>query len=93
MRIKDTKTNETSELELDGVFFAIGHIPVTPLFKDQIELDDLGFVKLKEFTMTSVPGVFAACDVADDRYRQAITSAGSGCMASIDAKKWLEDNE
>ncbi len=92
LRLKDTQTGETSELELQGMFLAIGHIPVTDLYKDQVELDELGFVELKEHTMTSVPGVFAAGDVADDRYRQAITSSGSGCMASIDAKKWLEDN-
>ena len=75
------------------MFLAIGHIPVTDLFKDQVELDELGFVILKEYTMTSADGVFAAGDVADHRYRQAITSAGSGCMAAIDAKKWLEDND
>ena len=91
LRIKDAQSGETSELKVDGMFLAIGHIPVTELFKDQIELDDLGFVALKENTMTSVPGVFAAGDVTDHRYRQAITSAGSGCMASIDAKKWLAE--
>jgi len=93
LRLKDVKTGETSELKLDGMFLAIGHIPVTDLFKDQVELDDLGFIVQKEHTMTSVPGVFSAGDVSDNRYRQAITSAGSGCMAAIDAKKWLEDNE
>lgn len=93
LRLKDSQTGETSEIDLQGMFLAIGHLPVTDLYKGQIELDEHGFVTLKENTMTSVPGVFAAGDVADDRYRQAITSAGSGCMASIDAKKWLEDNE
>ncbi len=93
LRLKDSQSGETSEIDIEGMFLAIGHIPVTDLYKDQIELDEHGFVLLKDFTMTSVPGVFAAGDVADDRYRQAITSAGSGCMASIDAKKWLEDNQ
>lgn len=93
LRIKDAQSGEVSELKVDGVFLAIGHIPVTELFKDQIELDKLGFVVLKENTMTSVSGVFAAGDVTDHRYRQAITSAGSGCMASIDAKKWLAEQE
>ncbi len=93
LRIKDATSGETSELKVDGMFLAIGHIPVTDLFKDQIELDDLGFITLKENTMTSVPGVFAAGDVTDHRYRQAITSAGEGCKASIDAKKWLAEQE
>lgn len=93
LRLKDTQSGETSEVEVDGMFLAIGHLPVTDLFKDHIELDSAGFIVQKEHTMTSVPGVFVAGDVADHRYRQAITSAGTGCMASIDAKKWLEENE
>jgi len=93
LRVKDTQTGEISELKVDGMFLAIGHIPATDLFKGQVELDDLGFILLKENTMTSVPGVFAAGDVADHRYRQAITSAGEGCKASIDAKKWLADQD
>jgi thioredoxin reductase (NADPH) len=92
LRLKDAKTNEMSELKVDGMFFAIGHLPVTDLFKGQIELDDLGFIVQKDHTMTSIPGVFSAGDVSDHRYRQAITSAGSGCMASIDVKKWLDNN-
>lgn len=90
LRLKDPQSGETSEIQVDGMFLAIGHIPVTDLFKGQIELDELGFIVQKEYTMTSVPGVFSAGDVSDHRYRQAITSAGSGCEASIDAKKWLE---
>lgn len=93
LRLKDVKTNETSELKVDGMFLAIGHVPVTEIFKDQIELDKVGYIKTKKHTMTSVDGVFAAGDVVDSRYRQAITSAGEGCKASIDAKKWLEQNE
>jgi len=92
LKLKDSKTGEYSEIEVDGIFFAIGHIPATDLFKGQIELDETGLVVQKENTMTSIPGVFAAGDVADHRYRQAITSAGHGCMASIDVKKWLENN-
>lgn len=91
LRLTDAKTGEKSELKLDGMFLAIGHTPVTDLFKGQIELNKEGFVVQKEHTMTSVAGVFAAGDVADHRYRQAITSAGSGCMAAMDAKKWLEE--
>jgi thioredoxin reductase (NADPH) len=92
LRLKDSQGGEMSEIEVDGMFLAIGHIPVTNLFKEQVELDDLGFIVQKEHTMTSVAGVFSAGDVSDHRYRQAITSAGSGCMAAIDAKKWREDN-
>jgi len=92
LRIKDAVSGEIIELKVDGMFYAIGHIPTTDLFKGQVELDDLGFIVLKNNTMTSIPGVFASGDVADHRYRQAITSAGSGCMASIDVKKWLENN-
>ena len=92
LRLKDAKTNETSELKVDGMFLAIGHIPVTDLFKDQIELDELGYIIPKEHTMTSVAGIFAAGDVVDIRYRQAITSAGYGCMAAMDVKRWLEED-
>jgi thioredoxin reductase (NADPH) len=93
LRLKDVKTNETSELKVDGMFLAIGHIPVTEFLGGQLELDKLGYITLKEHTMTSVEGVFAAGDIADSRYRQAITSAGEGCKASIDVKKWLEEQE
>ena len=90
LRLKDIKTGVASDLKVDGMFLAIGHVPVTDFLNGQLELDDKGYIALKDRTMTSVPGVFAAGDVADHRYRQAISSAGSGCMASIDAKKWLE---
>ncbi len=92
LKLKDNQSGEASEIEVDGMFLAIGHLPVTDLFKDQVELDATGFIVQKEHTMTSAPGVFAAGDVSDHRYRQGITSAGTGCMASIDAKKWMEDN-
>ena len=90
LRLKDTQTDETSEIEVDGMFLAIGHIPATDLFKDQLELDKMGFIVHKEHTMTSVEGVFAAGDVVDHRYRQAITAAGMGCQASIDVERWLQ---
>lgn len=92
LRLKDTAKETLSEIAIDGMFLAIGHTPVTELFKDQLETDPMGYLVCKQNTMTSIPGVFAAGDVADHRYRQAITSAGSGCMASIDVKKWLAEN-
>jgi thioredoxin reductase (NADPH) len=93
VRLKDVKTGKTTDLKCDGVFVAIGHDPNTKLFAGQIELDDKGYIVTKNHTETSVPGVFAAGDVQDIRYKQAITAAGSGCMAAIDAEKYLEANE
>jgi thioredoxin reductase (NADPH) len=90
IRIKNLKTGEISELEVDGFFAAIGHAPATGIFKDQLEMDDGGYILQKENTMTSIPGVFAAGDVSDKRYRQAVTAAGDGCRAAIDAERWLE---
>ena len=90
--LKDTKTNEKMTLEVGGIFVAIGHEPNSKLFVDQIELDKQGYVLLKENTKTSVEGVFAAGDVHDHRYRQAITAAGFGCMAAIDVDKYLSEN-
>jgi len=89
LRLKDSKTDEVSELELDGMFLAIGHIPVTQLF-EEIDKDDSGYLLHKENTMTNIPGVFAAGDCVDHRYRQAITAAAMGCQAAIDAERWLE---
>ncbi|MBN2086936.1 thioredoxin-disulfide reductase [Candidatus Peregrinibacteria bacterium] len=91
LKLKDTKTNEESEIAVDGMFLAIGHVPVVELFKDQIELDEFGLIAKKENTMTSVEGVFVAGDVADHRYRQGITAAGMGCQAGIDAIRWLDE--
>ena len=89
LRIRNVKTNEVSEMPIDGAFVAIGHKPNTDLFKGQLELDGKGYVALRQKTWTSVEGVFAAGDVADSWYRQAITAAGTGCAASLDAERWL----
>jgi len=92
--LKNLKTGETARQKIDGVFIAIGHEPNTALFKGQLELDDRGYIKTEPGTpKTSVPGVFAAGDVQDPNYRQAITAAGTGCMAAMDAEKFLESEE
>lgn len=93
LRLRNRVTDEVSELPVEGMFLAIGHTPNTAIFKDQIDLDDKGYILTGENTMTSVPGVFAAGDVADHVYRQAITAAGMGCQAAIDAERWLDANE
>lgn len=94
LRLKNLKTGATEVKEVQGLFLAIGHKPSTDLFKGVIDLDDVGYIKTKPGTSyTNIPGVFAAGDVQDSVYRQAITAAGTGCMAAIDAERWLEANE
>ena len=92
--LKDTKTGQTEELSADGLFIAIGHKPNTDLFKGILDMDETGYLKVKPgTTQTNIPGIFAAGDVADKTYRQAITAAGTGCMAAIDAERWLAEQE
>ena len=91
VKLRDTKTNEISELAAEGLFVAIGHKPNTDLFKGILDMDEVGYLITKPgSTYTNIEGVFAAGDVSDKTYRQAITAAGSGCMAAIDAERWLE---
>ena len=90
LKIKNVKTNENKELKIDGLFIAIGHDPATELFKNQLEMDKEGYLVTKaDSTETNVPGVFAAGDVKDKIFRQAVTAAGMGCMAALEAEKFL----
>jgi thioredoxin reductase (NADPH) len=90
LRLRNVKTDEESILPIQGFFLAIGHKPNTDLFKDVLDMDTVGYIVPVEYTMTNIPGVFAAGDVTDHRYRQAVTAAGDGCRAAIDAERWLE---
>ena len=90
IKIKNLKTNKTQEIKLDGVFIAIGHDPATQLFKDQLQMDKEGYLITKpDSTETNIPGVYAAGDVKDKTFRQAVTAAGMGCMAALEAEKFL----
>lgn len=89
LKLKDVKTGEISEMPVEGAFIAIGHKPATDVFQGQVELDEKGFIIAKDQTQTSVLGVFVGGDVRDYRYRQAITASGMGCMAALDAEKYL----
>ena len=90
--IKDTVSNDTREVNCDGIFMAIGHVPNTGVFNNQLKLDDKGYIVTEPGTTnTNIPGVFACGDVQDQIYRQAVTAAGTGCMSAIDAEHWLEN--
>ena len=94
VRLKNLKTNATIVFPCDGLFLAIGHQPNTTLFEGVLEMDAVGYLKTKpQSTATNIPGVFAAGDVADSKYRQAISAAGTGCMAAIDAERFLTEHE
>lgn len=94
VKLKNIETEKITEMKIDGVFIAIGHNPNTKIFNGLLETDENGYIITSEGTSeTNIPGVFAAGDVQDTRYKQAITAAGSGCMAAIDAEKFLEDSE
>jgi thioredoxin reductase (NADPH) len=93
-RLRNVKTGDTQEVDVDGVFIAIGHAPSTELFADQLETKAGGYLITEpDSTATSIPGVYAAGDVTDDIYRQAVTAAGMGCMAALEAEKYLAEME
>lgn len=89
LKIKNNKTNEVSDLSIDGIFIAIGHRPGSEVFKGAVETDEQGFIKIREGSKTNVPGIFVAGDVHDSKYKQAVTAAGFGCMAAMDTLDYL----
>ena len=91
IKLKNVKTGEETDHQTEGVFIFIGHIPNTDMYKDKLELDDLGYLVVDKFMQTSVPGVYAAGEVADSHFRQVITSAGMGAAAAMQAIRYLEE--
>jgi len=91
LRLRDSRTAEERTVALDGVFIAIGHRPNTDVFRGWLDMDEKGYLVPQGTTASRIPGVFIAGDVDDDRYRQAVTAAGEGCRAAIDAERWLEE--
>jgi thioredoxin reductase (NADPH) len=94
VRVRNVKTDETSEIPVEALFIAIGHVPNTELLRGQLDLDDVGYIRVTPGrSLTNVEGVFACGDAMDPVYRQAVTAAGTGCMAAIDAERWLAEQE
>ena len=93
LKLRNTQTNEITNLPVAGIFIAIGHDPTTKVFRGQLDMDENGYLLTHHGSKTNVEGVFAAGDVQDHHYRQAVTAAGSGCMAALDAEKFLEANK